>query len=171
MNTEYPMMVLYNQSLNQEHNLFNSYANKGFNFQNKSYWYKDSKKILKPLQGLIDTSYKLLSDNGYQIDKNIYLLEFQSYNLFNNKFQNLLDWHIDDYGGISEKVNTIIYYLKKDIRIKKGNFLYINNSESKCELHVEDNMILMIDGRIKHKPDDLEGYGSRNSIVVQFQRI
>ena len=34
-----------------------------------------------------------------------------------------LTWHQDDYGGISEKVNTIIYYLQKDDSINKGTRL------------------------------------------------
>ena len=66
--------------------------------------------------------------------------------------------------------NTIIYYLKKDDSIKKGNFLYKDVNNKNCEIIIENNMILMLDGRITHKPDDLEGRGCRESIVVQFKR-
>jgi len=164
------MIILKNQSVVKENDIFSKYSRRPEGFNQVNYWYKDPKKDLKPFEHLINKSYELLSKNGYQSDKNVYQLEFHSYNLFDNKFINNFAWHQDDYGGISEKVNTIIYYLKKDDSIKKGNFLYKDVNNKNCEIIIENNMILMLDGRITHKPDDLEGRGCRESIVVQFKR-
>jgi hypothetical protein len=173
MNSKYPLIVLNNQLLDLEKKCFNNHIKKKKNgkFNQSKIWYKDNVDKLKLSTELINKSYQLLTQYGYNVDKNIFHIDFHTYNLLNNKYKNAFAWHQDDYGAINEKVNTIIYYLRKDEGIKSGNLLYKDKNNKKIEVVIKSNMILMLDGRIKHKPDNLEGYGLRNSIVVQFKRI
>ena len=169
MNTEYPMIVLNNQDMKEENVIFCKHLLSFYPFKYKNFWYKDKKEDLKDFDNLINRSYKLLTDNGYKVNKEIFHIDLHIYNLNNNKIENEFAWHEDDCNG--EEVNTVIYYLKKDSSILNGNFLYKNKNNKKCELDINNNMIVLLDGRIKHKPDDLEGKGSRKSIVVQFKRL
>lgn len=67
----------------------------------------------------------------------------------------------------SNQINTAVLYLRKDKTIRGGNLLVkgVNN------VIIEENTIVLMDGRIIHKPEDLNGFGCRDSIVVQFPRV
>ena len=49
--------------------------------------------------------------------------------------------------------------------------LKITEQKIKNTISVKDNTIVLMDGRLEHKPEDLTGFGCRDSIVVQFKRI
>ena len=111
----------------------------------------------------------ILKNNGYNINETTFHIDFHRYNLFGEKFITELGWHEDDYGGTNYKVNTAIIYLRKDKTLRGGNLL-VKNKTCQTEL-ISDNTIILIDGRITHKPEDIEGFGCRDSIVIQFERI
>lgn len=166
----YKILTINNQNLDQEINLFNRLViSTKERFKYKSFWYKDEN--LNIFTSLLDKSASLLTQNGLKINKNVFLIDFHIYNLKNDKYETDLTWHQDDYGGIDEKVNTIIYYLQKDDSINKGNLLYLDKNKKINEIKIESNQIVMMDGRLEHKPDNLEGTGFRKSIVIQFKRI
>ncbi len=37
------------------------------------------------------------------------------------------------------------------------------------KLEVKENMIVIMNGDLQHKPEDMSGWGLRNCIVVQFR--
>lgn len=109
----------------------------------------------------------ILKNNGYKIDNNNYHIDFHRYNLFGEKYNSELDWHEDDYGATNYEVCTAIFYLRKDKTIKGGDLLIKDHDK----IIVADGTLLLLDGRTIHKPEDLNGTGCRDSIVVQFKRI
>ena len=126
---------------------------------------KPSKNIFNFLSKVAD----ILKNNRYNIDETKFHIDFHRYNLFGEKFISELSWHEDDYGATNYKVNTAIIYLRKDKTLRGGNLL-VKDNIYKREL-ISDNTIILIDGRITHKPEDIEGFGCRDSIVIQFKRI
>ena len=112
----------------------------------------------------------ILQEYNYHVDNNNYHLDFHRYNLFGEKVSSKLDWHCDDYGGVNYPVNTAIFYLRKDPSIDGGN-LIVKENNTENTITIKDNTIVLMDGRLEHKPEDLKGFGCRDSIVVQFKRI
>ena len=125
----------------------------------------------KDICHLLKDSSNILKENGFAIDKNNYHIDFHRYFLSNDdsKFKTDLDWHKDDKGATGYNVNTIIYYLNKDTTLEGGNLLYKRNKKD-YKISVESNLIILMDGRLIHKPEDICGYGRRDSIVIQFKR-
>lgn len=115
----------------------------------------------------LSTISEILKKNGYHIDDNYYHFDFHRYNLFGEKYSSNIVWHQDDYGGTTYPVHTAILYLRKDKTIQGGNLLVKNQDK----IITAENTIVLIDGRIVHKPEELEGTGCRDSIVVQFKRV
>lgn len=119
------------------------------------------------IEQLVATVANILTANGFHIDSRNYHVDFHRYNLFGKKHSSALTWHEDDYGATSYKVNTVVLYLRKDKTIRGGNLLV----KGANKVMIEENTIVMMDGRLVHKPEDLEGFGCRDSIVVQFKRV
>ena len=124
-------------------------------------------KSHESIQYLASIVSNILKKNGYQIDSSNYHIDFHRYNLFGEKHTSTFTWHEDDYGATNYEVNTAILYLRKDKTIKGGNLLI----KGQNKVIVEENTLVLIDGRVIHKPEDLEGFGCRDSIVVQFPRV
>lgn len=117
---------------------------------------------------------RILTENGFQIDSNNYHIDFHRYNLSGKKYSSELDWHEDDYGATNYPVSTVILYLRKDITLKGGNLLIRDGNflfPNIYQIPIFENKMVLIDGRITHKPEDLDGKGCRDSIVVQFKRL
>ena len=127
-------------------------------------------KIDSNITNLISKSADLLLENGFKINKNIFHVDFHRYFINNKKYETDLTWHTDDNGATPYNVNTIIFYLRKDSTLKGGNFLYKENTNIH-KINISKNNILLMRGDLIHKPQDIDGYGRRESIVVQFERI
>jgi hypothetical protein len=119
------------------------------------------------IEQLVATVATILTTNGFNIDSIKYDLDFHRYNLFGKKHSTPFAWHEDDYGSTGYEVNTAVLYLRKDKTIRGGNLLV----KGANKVMIEENTIVMMDGRLVHKPEDLEGFGCRDSIVVQFKRV
>ena len=124
-------------------------------------------ELRESIEQLVATMANILTANGFHIDSRNYHVDFHRYNLFGKKHSSALTWHEDDYGATSYKVNTVVLYLRKDKTIRGGNLLV----KGANKVMIEENTIVMMDGRLVHKPEDLEGFGCRDSIVVQFKRV
>ncbi len=135
------------------------------NFTNSDFIEIDSN-----ITNLISQSADLLLENGFKINKNIFHVDFHRYYINNEKYETDLTWHTDDKGATPYNVNTIIFYLRKDPTLKGGNLLYKKNSNIH-KININKNNILLMRGDLIHKPEDIDGYGRRESIVVQFERI
>ena len=110
------------------------------------------------------------------------MMELWSYHPSGNKLSSWLTIHEDDYGGVNYKVETCIFYLRKDEIIEGGNLIYLENTSpikkfmcftinetDEKKLEVKENMIVIMNGDLQHKPEDMSGWGLRNCIVVQFR--
>jgi len=51
------------------------------------------------------------------------------------------------------------------------NITYSKKNKKNHKITVESNLMILMDGRLTHKPENLSGYGRRESIVIQFKRI
>ena len=119
------------------------------------------------IEQLAATVATILTTNGFNIDSSKYDIGFHRYNVFGKKHSTPFAWHEDDYGSTDYEVNTAVLYLRKDKTIRGGNLLV----KGANKVMIEENTIVMMDGRLVHKPEDLEGFGCRDSIVVQFPRV
>ena len=127
----------------------------------------DSIESRESIEQLVATVAKILTANGFHIDSSKYDLDFHRYNLFGKKHSTPFAWHEDDYGSTGYEVNTAVLYLRKDKTIKGGDLLV----KGANKVIIEENTIVLMDGRLVHKPEDLAGFGCRDSIVVQFPRV
>ncbi len=128
---------------------------------------KKFNKSLGAIQKMASILSVCLKKSGYQIDCSNYHIDFHRYNLFGEKHSSTFTWHNDDYGATDYEVNTAILYLRKDRTIKGGNLLI----KGQNTVIINENTLVLMDGRVTHKPEDLEGFGCRDSIVVQFPRV
>ena len=119
------------------------------------------------LQKLISILSIFLKKNGYKINDSVYHIDFHRYNLLGEDHTSTFAWHKDDYGATDYEVNTAILYLRKDRTIQGGNLLI----KGQNKVNVGEDTLVLMDGRVIHKPEDLEGFGCRDSIVVKFQRV
>ena len=119
------------------------------------------------VEQLISIVSVFLKKCGYKIDDSIYHIDFHRYNLFGEEHTSTFTWHKDDYGATNYEVNTAILYLRKDMTIRGGNLLI----KGQNKVNIGENMVVLMDGRVIHKPEDLKGFGCRDSIVVKFQRV
>ena len=154
-------------------NIFGPHRKKSFQWKkctNEARFHLDSIDPTDNMVSFLTKASSILQEYNYPIDNNNYHLDFHRYNLFGEKVSSRLDWHCDDYGDVNYPVNTAIFYLRKDPSIDGGN-LIVKEKKIQNTISVKDNTIVLMDGRLEHKPEDLTGFGCRDSIVVQFKRI
>jgi len=118
----------------------------------------------------ISQSANLLLEKGFNINKNNFHVDFHRYYLNNESYETDFTWHKDDKGATSYNVNIIIFYLRKDPTLKGGNLLYKKDINIR-KININKNNIVLMRGDLIHKPENLQGYGRRDSIVIQFERI
>lgn len=121
-------------------------------------------EIYNMLDNLIKNSKKVLLDNNFKIVPEQFYIEFQRYNV-QGKTTSSFSWHIDDDGPTRYNVCTLIYYLHKSETIIGGNLQF-----KQFGVLVKPDMAIMFDGNVLHKPDEMDGFGQRDLIVVMFRR-
>jgi hypothetical protein len=142
--------------------------------------YKDETKD-ENVGNLLNITYKFLDDHNYTYNPDKYYVELHSYCAIGGKVEVPFAWHQDNYGAWDEKVISVLYYLDKDSTIEGGNLLYTDNKTdpdsitSVCKrkkvdikkIETESNMLVMFNGDLWHKPEDVDGYGIRSLLIVQ----
>ena len=133
--------------------------------------YKDTEKLSNMTKFMLAKAASIMKQKRYKIDKSKYQIDIQSYNLSLKKYNTKFDWHEDGIEINLDKLSvyTLIIYLRKDITIKNGNFNVILN-HTKNKIYIESDIMILLDGDITHKPDDIEGFGCRDSIVIQYAK-
>jgi hypothetical protein len=148
------------------------------------------------IKTLISKSAELLKDSKFDIDANTWFIESHSYNSYNSnldKLESLLTWHQDDYGGWSEKVSTILWYIRKDDSLNGGDLLWTSGlkdpdpvnynwggwfnkvkvdvieNEKINKTVVSENLVVLMTGDLWHCPEHIYGTGSRDLVVIQFK--
>ena len=143
-------------------------------------WYKYQANLMTDLhKKIIDVSYHLLTENDYHISKTHWFTETHMYNVDNKKLSTPFGWHQDNRGGWTEdNVITILYYIRKDPTVIRGNLLWTpikkdpgDNPTSYKIIPIFTDTVIMMRGDTWHCPEDLEGTGSRDLVVVQFRSL
>ncbi len=122
---------------------------------------------IKQIAPLIAHAKKCLLSNNFCADDTYGLVELHSYNVKGQK-NPIFGEHIDDYGGITCKVNTIIYYIRKDPGIVGGN-LRVGNKIYDCSPPPEMIRTICMPGNIYHEVIPMSGKGIRKCVVVQLR--
>ena len=144
--------------------------------------YSTTELIPDDILKLLHLSKDIMVKNGFNFDDDLqdftqplsvfeWLVEFHHYYV-NNKTTSLLGRHKDDYGGVSVEVNTIIFYIDKDIDIIDGDLItYESESDKIGNIHkIKKNDMIIMKGDLEHSIQEMDGIGERKSIVVQIQR-
>jgi len=124
------------------------------------------KKMMTLLEQVIHVDPGLA---GYDISN--YYLEFHQRNCsdYNNKNKSWFDWHTDDNGAVSYKVYSIIFYLRKDITVRGGDFDYmVDGIKTTHQVNAGDCLIFR--GDLNHCPQPSWGFGCRDAIVCFVKR-
>ena len=131
-------------------------------------------ELVKPMT---DKAISILKQNKItDFDEKYYCVEFHQRNCgFESKPYELFSWHKDDYGPVSYKVYSIIFYLRKDSAIKGGDLEYKDPSGSgsskDTHIHrVKRGDILCFRGDLEHNPQPTSGFGCRDIIVCLIKR-
>ena len=142
-------------------------SKKDISFIEKRLWYKDN--VTNHLKSLLIHSARILRDYKFEIDDKYFHAECHSYNLFGEKVESVFEWHKDDFGATHYEVNTLILYLRKDKTIKNGDLKY-KIGKNIYKIDVKGKLMVALRGDIEHCPENMSGFGCRDSIVVQFKR-
>ena len=77
-----------------------------------------------------------------------------------------LAWHCenDNYDNLI----TVFMYTRIDDGIIDGNLRYLDSQNVKQTIKIEPGTVIIMDGRVKHKPQNPSGSGIRDVIIVSF---
>jgi hypothetical protein len=125
---------------------------------------------------LVNLAYTLLTEHGYPLAKEsadhcpyIEQWRYKSSSAL-PPVGGAFGEHEDDYGAVSWRVCTAIFYLQNTC---EGGGLYVKERENLSELTllpVRPGMCVLLRGDVTHKPQDCSGDGVRDCIVVQLAR-
>jgi hypothetical protein len=128
-------------------------------------------------------AYEILSSLDFYVNPSDCMIEFWSYNANGGKVVTTLDFHKDDYGVLNDRVDTVIFYTRKDDTLEGGNLIIGENikqykilfgygkwhdKEAKI-IEINSNDVVVFNGNLLHQPQDVSGNGQRDCIVVQFK--
>lgn len=130
---------------------------------------KISLEIKNSLKEIIKDSIKIFKENG--LNNSIDTHGLIEYHYYENAKIMPLAIHVDDFGGVNYKVNTIIYYLDKTV--EGGNLeIYKNHKTLQEIIDVKPSKnkikILVMEGNILHNVSQIKSNGIRECIVVQL---
>ena len=156
-------------------------------YHSEQLWYNDhTSKHLPIIRKLLDESAALIEPH-FKIDKQKWFVESHSYNATQQQgVTTPLAWHQDDYGGWPEQVCTVLWYLRKDSTLIGGNFCIcdsdpenydvfsrksIQQTKDIITIPINNHTVIIMSGDIWHCPENLQGTGSRDLVVVQFKQL
>ena len=145
------------------------------NVKREHYDYSSNSKIKDSVQELAtvlfvkDVASNFLKMYDYTHDADEWYMDVIRYNLQDevNQVNSGLAWHCenDNYPDLI----TILLYLRVDEGIKKGNLRYIDSHDVKQTLSITSDTIIIMDGRVYHKPENPIGTGKRDLIAISFK--
>lgn len=114
-----------------------------------------------------------MEDNGFIVKDNYLthnLIEVHTSNSTgkNQKVRPMFDWHVDDDGGISGKVNTLIVYLE-NTATKGGELEFVDENNKIQTIKTCKNRCIIIRGDVNHQPKTIYN-GLRIAVVIQLPR-
>jgi len=131
---------------------------------------KDSVQEQETVLFVKDVASNFLKMYDYTHDSDEWYMDVIRYNLQDevNQVDSGLAWHCenDNYPDLI----TILLYLRVDEGIKNGNLRYIDSNNSKQTIGITSDTIIIMDGRVYHKPENPNGTGKRDLIAISFKR-
>ena len=116
-----------------------------------------------------DVASNFLKMYDYTHDSDEWYMDVIRYNLHNevNQVTSGLAWHCenDNYPDLI----TVLLYLRVDEGIKKGNLRYIDSHNIIQTISITSDTIIIMDGRVYHKPENPTGTGKRDLIAISFK--
>lgn len=77
-----------------------------------------------------------------------------------------LSWHCENDNN--DNLITVFMYTRIDDGIIDGNLRYLDTQNVKQTIKIEPGTVIIMDGRVKHKPQNPSGSGIRDVIIVSF---
>ena len=106
---------------------------------------------------------------NYNHNQKVWYMDVIRYNLNDNKpIDSGLAWHCenDNYPNLI----TVLMYPKVDEGVKDGGLGYIDSCGVSQTIMIESGTIIIMDGRVIHKPLKPFGVGKRDTIAVSFEK-
>jgi len=170
LNTTHNTTVFTNRSI-IDPSIMN-YFIKDSSVKKEHYEYYHKTKLYKynPIMFITDITSNFLEMYGFDHNKDIWYMDVIRYNLDNetNPIDSGLAWHCenDNYPNLI----TVLMYLRVDEGVKNANLGYIDSSNIKQIIAINTGTIIIMDGQVKHKPEDPIGTGKRDLISISFER-
>ena len=167
LNTNYNTIVFTNINI-IDPSIMNYFVKDEFvKREHYEYYYKE--KSHDNIMFIRDIISNFLEMYGFNHNKDIWYMDIIRYNL-NNETKPIdsgLAWHCenDNYPNLI----TVLMYLRVDEGIKNGNLGYIDSSNIKQTIKINTGTIIIMDGRVKHKPENPIGTGKRDLISISFE--
>jgi len=138
--------------------------------------------VLKYDSKLMDCAYRLLTKNGYAVEKvteenyesNCYVDDQLCVNWDKNTLYSRFSNHCDNKAVLDHDVHTCIFYLENTF--KSGGDLRIMSSvrvDATCleSIDTKKYNVVLLDGSVPHEIGAMQGKGQRRCIVVQIRQI
>lgn len=123
------------------------------------------------LSFICEITSNFLNDNNFNHDEKIWYMDVIRYDLDNQikPVNSGLAWHCenDNYDNLI----TVLLYLHIDKTVKDGNLRYRDKDNVKQIIEIKSGTTVIMDGRVKHKPQDPYGSGRRDLIIISFEKI
>lgn len=117
-----------------------------------------------------DIASEFLSNNMFPHKKDFWFMDVIRYSLTNETkpVSSGLVWHCenDEYTDVV----CVLLYLHIDEEIKDGNLRYKDKYNQKHIIPIKGGTTIIMDGNVKHKPQDPYGSGKRDLIIVSFRK-
>lgn len=117
-----------------------------------------------------DITSEFLSMNKFLHNKKLWYIDVVRYSLNEETkpIRSGLVWHCenDEYTDVM----SVLLYLHIDDGIKEGNLKYKDKYNQKHILPIKNGTTIIMDGNVKHKPQDPYGSGKRDLIIVSFEK-
>ena len=157
--------IVKDETVKREHY---DYSSNGSNVSNSKI--KDSVQEQETVLFVKDVASNFLKMYDYTHDSDEWYMDVIRYNLQDevNQVDSGLAWHCenDNYPDLI----TVLLYLRVDEGIKKGNLRYIDYHDVKQTISITSDTIIIMDGRVYHKPENPIGTGKRDLIAISFKR-
>ena len=120
---------------------------------------------------ICDIASSLLNLHNFHHNRDIWYIDLIRYQFTNVKkpVKSGLAWPCENDNG--ENLITVLFYLHIDETIIDGNLMYEDRDNVKNILTIKRGTTVIMDGRVRHKPQNPHGLGKRDLIAVSFTKM
>jgi len=120
-----------------------------------------------------DVASEFLEFKNYKHNDKEWYMDIVRYNLDNETkpVDSGLAWHCENDQSDNLELITVLMYLRIDNTIRDGNLDYIDSHGIEQIINIEPGTIIIMDGRVEHKPQDPVGSGLRDLIAISFSVV